>query len=243
MTPQTIRDAIRLAYDTEATLYAKFQSSSFAWLYIEKPGFDFYAKDFCLPQARVLDIGCGSGVVTKYLADNGVSPENIVGIDISEGQLVKARRLNPSVAFINASADEFEFAGGSFDLVVSNMAFHHFDDQQLLKALQRIHYALSDEGVFFFVDTHPEYSESLKMPSAQNRWLRVLTPWGSEQFLFNRNLETLSRLAREAGLDIVTQTTLPIMEEGKSIDPAGYQKYSSRPSRIAAKFHKRKQDS
>jgi ubiquinone/menaquinone biosynthesis C-methylase UbiE len=174
------------------------------------------------------------------LIGNGVASKNIVGIDISEGQLAEARRLTPNVTFINASADELEVASGSFDLIVSNMALHHLDNRQLSKALRRIHHALSDEGVFFFVDTHPEYDESLKNPSAQNQWLKILTPWGSEQFLFNRNLDELIRLARDAQFDILTQTTLPIMGEGKSIDPVGYQKYSSRPSRIALKFHKRR---
>ncbi len=238
MTPQAIREAIKLTYDTEATLYTKFQNDSFAWRYIEKPGFDFHIKPLYSPQTRILDIGCGSGVVVRCLIDSGITPQNIVGIDNSEGQLAEARRLTPNVRFVNTSADEFEFHPGSFDLIVSNMALHHFDNQQLLKVLQRIYYALSDEGVFFFVDTHPEYDESLKMPSAQNQWLKILTPWGGEQFLFNRSFDTLTRLANDCGFDIVVRTTLPIMEEGKNFDPEGYQKYSSRPSRIAVRLEK-----
>jgi ubiquinone/menaquinone biosynthesis C-methylase UbiE len=243
MNSQAIRDAIQLTYDTEAMAYAAFQNGSFAWRYIEKPGFDAHIKPMYHPQTRVLDIGCGAGVAVRHLIDSGMTPKNIVGIDISKGQIAEAKRLNPNVKFINASADEFEFASASFDLVVSNMAFDHFDDQQLSRAFQHIHYALTDEGIFFFVDTHPEYDESLKKPSAQSRWLKILTPWGSEQFLFNRSLDALILLAHNVGFDMITQTTLPIMEEGENIDPTGYQKYNSRPSRIAIKFHKRRQGS
>ncbi len=243
MTPQAIRDAIQLTYDTEATLYAKFQNDSFAWRYIEKPGLDSHLKATYSPHIRVLDVGCGSGIVVRHLIDNGITPKNIVGIDISEGQLIEAKRLNPGASFINASADEFDFVSGSFDLVVSNMAFHHFDDQQLLRALQRIHHSLTDEGSFFFVDTHPEYDENLKTQNAQNHWLKILTPWGSEQFLFNRSIEGFIRLAQDVGLDTISQITLPIMGEGKKIDPVGYQKYSSRPSRIGVKLRKRRDGS
>lgn len=243
MTPQAIRDAIRSAYDKEAVHYAKFQSGSFAWLHIEKPGFDSHIKELYDPHTRTLDIGCGSGVVARHLMDNGILAQNIVGIDISKGQLAEAKRLNPDITFLNMSADKLEFAPESFDLIVSNMTFHHLDDQQLRAALGRVHHALTENGVFFFIDTHPEYDESLKASNAQRKWLKIPTPWGSEQFLFNRSLETLIRLTHDTGFSIIIQMTLPVMEEGRRVDPTGYQKYTSRPSRIAVKLQKHKRHS
>ena len=41
---------------------------------------------------HILDLGCGTGVVTRQLAALGVSSENLVGVDHSEGMLEVARR-------------------------------------------------------------------------------------------------------------------------------------------------------
>lgn len=68
----------------------------------------------------VLDLACGTGYFTAWLARAGARP---VGLDISGEQLATARRLQarlgPTFPLVQADAERVPLAGGRFDLVVS----------------------------------------------------------------------------------------------------------------------------
>lgn len=66
--------------------------------------------------AMVLDLGCGSGIpVARMLATAG---RQVVGVDISDIQIGRARQLVPDAEFIRADAMAVDFAPESFDAVV-----------------------------------------------------------------------------------------------------------------------------
>jgi ubiquinone/menaquinone biosynthesis C-methylase UbiE len=74
-------------------------------------------------RARVLDIGCGCGVpVARRLAAAG---HQVTGVDISDVQIERARRLVPSATFLRADAAEMDFPADSFDAVVCLYALIH----------------------------------------------------------------------------------------------------------------------
>jgi trans-aconitate methyltransferase len=72
------------------------------------------------PGERVLDVGCGTGELTKVIADRGAS---VVGIDASADMIAKARELHPGLEFAVADARAMRFPA-PFDAVFSNAALH-----------------------------------------------------------------------------------------------------------------------
>ena len=71
----------------------------------------------------MLDLGCGCGVpVARSLAAAGYQ---VTGVDISEVQIERARRLVPAGTFIRADASEVSFPAVSFDAVVCLYALIH----------------------------------------------------------------------------------------------------------------------
>ncbi|MDR3255283.1 MAG: methyltransferase domain-containing protein [Synergistaceae bacterium] len=79
------------------------------------------------PGERVLDVGCGDGVLTKALVDRGCE---VIGIDSSEEMVASARSLGLNVRVADAHKLEAEFAqAGKFDAVMSNAAIHWMGDQ------------------------------------------------------------------------------------------------------------------
>lgn len=101
------------------------------------------------PGAEVLDIGCGVGVpADRWLADAGF---RVTGIDISEVQIERARRLVPSATFVRADISVFDAADASFDAVVSFYALIHvpLEDQRAL--FPRIHRWLRPGGLFLAI--------------------------------------------------------------------------------------------
>ena len=74
------------------------------------------------PRARVLDLGCGSGVPsTKVLAERF----EVVGVDFSTAQIEKARVNVPRATFIVGDMTEVELPNGSFDAVTAFYSLNH----------------------------------------------------------------------------------------------------------------------
>jgi SAM-dependent methyltransferase len=69
---------------------------------------------------QAVELGCGAGYVSAWLARGGARP---VGIDLTEGQLATARRMQerfgPRFPLVQADAEVLPFADASFDLAIS----------------------------------------------------------------------------------------------------------------------------
>jgi len=72
--------------------------------------------------ARVLDVATGPGWVAAHAAERGAS---VVGIDVAEAMIARARNAHPGLEFRRADAHELPFAEASFDAVVGNLAVMH----------------------------------------------------------------------------------------------------------------------
>jgi len=67
-----------------------------------------------LDGARVLDVACGTGSLSRRLTEAGAS---VTGIDLAPPMVAVARELSSGIAFVEGSADELPFPDDSFDVV------------------------------------------------------------------------------------------------------------------------------
>jgi ubiquinone/menaquinone biosynthesis C-methylase UbiE len=81
------------------------------------------------PGHRVLDVACGTGIVTRTAADRVVPDGRAVGVDLNEAMLAVARQVRPDIEFRHADAAQLPFADESFDAVLSQMALMFFPDR------------------------------------------------------------------------------------------------------------------
>lgn len=74
------------------------------------------------PGERVLDVGCGTGIVARRAAQQVGDEGDVVGIDLNEGMLDVARtasaEMDFSIDWRQADASELPFDDGSFDAVL-----------------------------------------------------------------------------------------------------------------------------
>lgn len=106
-------------------------------------------------RGRGLDLGTGPGHVALEIAWR--QPElRMVGLDLAAHMVMRARQqagrtgLNGRIAWPQGDGHALPFADGSFDLVVSSMALHHWDDPS--RVLDEIARVLKPDGRYSITD-------------------------------------------------------------------------------------------
>lgn len=95
---------------------------------------------------RILDVGFGTGILSKKLYDEGYS---IYGVDFSKKMIEISKKKMP-----NATLLQYDFSQGlpaclgdeTFDAIVCTYAIHHLSDSQKIKFIRELMDHLSDSG-------------------------------------------------------------------------------------------------
>jgi len=118
--------------------------------------FDAYAKDMARrlapgPNARVLELACGTGVVTKELLHAMPEDARLTATDLSLPMLEIARTFvgpDPRVTFQPADACAIPFGDRSFDLIACQYGVMFFPDKD--KAMKEARRVLAPGGRYVF---------------------------------------------------------------------------------------------
>ena len=78
---------------------------------------------------RVLDVGCGTGVLARAAADRVAAASQVTGLDRNAGMLAVAQRLRPQIDWRQGDATALPFADESYDVVMSQFALMYFPDR------------------------------------------------------------------------------------------------------------------
>ena len=87
---------------------------------------------------RVLDVGCGTGILTSALADRG---SKAVGIDASEAYITEARRhrSHAEVTYELGDVRQLSYADSSFDVCVSTLVLDIIPEfDQVVREMRRV---------------------------------------------------------------------------------------------------------
>ncbi|MGH2404406.1 MAG: class I SAM-dependent methyltransferase [bacterium] len=102
------------------------------------------------PGERLLDVGCGTGVIANQAARRVRPKGQVVGLDISEGMLVRARAdairrgVHGWVDYRVGDAEALPFTDGSFDCVMCLFTFMHLPQPE--RAVSDMYRVLSPRG-------------------------------------------------------------------------------------------------
>ena len=150
--------------------------------------------------ARVLDLGCGAGRASKLL-----ERFEVVGVDVSQEQLRRAREHAPAATFVQGDFARLDFPAGSFDAVVALFSIIHVPRAEHAGLFGRIARWLVPGGLFLASLSHRGG------PDATDEWL------GVPMFFSGFDAETNRRLVREAGLELLVDELVFMREP----DPDG----------------------
>jgi ubiquinone/menaquinone biosynthesis C-methylase UbiE len=99
------------------------------------------------PGERILDVACGTGIVTRLVAEAVGPGGTVAGVDVNPGMLEVARASAPpgtAIEWHRASAEDLPVADASFDAVVCSLGFMFFPDKA--GALREMRRVLVDGG-------------------------------------------------------------------------------------------------
>ncbi len=164
--------------------------------------------------ARVLDVGCGGGLLSAALAALGFS---VTGVDPSR-RSVAAARANTTATYVAGLGERLPFADASYDAaVVAEVLEHAADAGGVVDEAARV---LRPGGVICFAGPNRTTLSRLALIDAAQRWraTRVLPADLHEWERFVRPSELRSMLAGN-GVEVreVVGVGLPIRRFGRAV--------------------------
>lgn len=144
---------------------------------------------------KILELGCSSGFLTKYLG-------KVTAIDTSEDMLKITHDKNPSANCIHADMFEMPFKDKSFDKVVTMRVWNHLNHEDLKKALKEVKRVLKSGGHLIF--DIEEKNALRKFVSVFYKWLFKPTGYTIYQYA----LPEMKKILSEEGLRIIKARAL-----------------------------------
>lgn len=103
---------------------------------------DLIAAASLQPTERVLDVACGTGVVTRRAAERIGTQGSVAGLDVNPCMLEVARAVTPErspIQWYQTSMDAMSLPNDSFDVVLCQMGLQFVPDKlQALKEIRRV---------------------------------------------------------------------------------------------------------
>lgn len=130
--------------------------------------------------SKVLDLGCGPGVITHALAEQ-VYPGEVVGIDTSEKLIQSLQQLRCSVGndrqlnitFHSGNVYDLDLPDENFDIVYARLLFQHLTEP--MKALASILRVLRRGGKLCIVDVDDDWASLYPEPDSFSRLRQAIT--------------------------------------------------------------------
>ncbi len=93
--------------------------------------------------ARILDVGCGNGVISRHLGQYGFK---VTGIDVSDKAIAIAKSLNKydNVKFETKSAEQLVAEGEKYDAIICSEVLEHLSNPDAL--LEVLNKSLASNG-------------------------------------------------------------------------------------------------
>ncbi|MDQ3095732.1 MAG: methyltransferase domain-containing protein [Actinomycetota bacterium] len=112
-----------------------------------------------LTPGRALDAACGTGAVAQQLHLRG---HDVVGIDVSEGMLSRARKAVPDARFITGDITDLPLPDDDVDHVVCSLALAHLSDlRPFFAEAARV---MRPGGHLLLLDTRGHFTGSTRYP-------------------------------------------------------------------------------
>lgn len=176
-------------YKNEVNLQKRIQIHTYATA--KESWYEFLSRQISLPDnCRILEIGCGTGILWKHLLKNHPQIKEIILSDFSEGMLKSAEenlaefKNSYKMKFQKIDAVEIPYDFGYFDVVIANHVLYHVAEVE--KSLSEISRVLKKDS--FFYATTIGHNNMYELKNIVKKYF----PNVENKMFFNRFLQNFS---------------------------------------------------
>jgi cyclopropane fatty-acyl-phospholipid synthase-like methyltransferase len=152
-------DKYKETFDTWNNIASLYQDK-FMDLDLYNDSYDFICSFIDKPKAKILEIGCGPGNITKYLLSKR-SDFDIFGIDIAPNMVELAKRNNPTAHFAIMDCRQINNLDTKFDGIIGGFCLPYLSQTESKELIFNSYELLNDNGLIYlsFVEGEAEKSE------------------------------------------------------------------------------------
>lgn len=161
-------DSYQETFDTWNKVAALYEEK-FMDLDFYNQTYDFICNTVVKQNARILDLGCGPGNITKYLLAQ--RPDFIIdGIDVAPKMIDLAKKNNPDANFYVMDSRSIAELKTKYDAIICGFCVPYLSEPDIQKLIIDVKGLLNEKGFFYlsFVEGDPEQS-GFQIGSTGNR--------------------------------------------------------------------------
>jgi len=153
--------------------------------------YDFICKSINKDKAKLLDIGCGPGNITKYLLTK--RPDfQIDGIDIAPNMIELAKKNNPTASFTVMDSRQINELKTRYDGIVCGFCLPYLSERDSSKLIADSYNLLTDNGLIYISFVEGD----------QNKSGFQVGSTGDRIYFYYHNLDRLNKLLYHYGFEI-----------------------------------------
>ena len=152
-------DRNKETFDTWNNIASLYQDK-FMNLDLYNDTYDFICNAIATPNAKLLEIGCGPGNITKYLLSQ--RPDfDIFGIDIAPNMIELAKKNNPTANFAVMDSREIKNLDKKYDGIIVGFCLPYLSPTESNELISNSYDLLNENGLLYlsFVEGNPEESD------------------------------------------------------------------------------------
>ncbi len=171
--------------------------------------FDLFCDYLPKENARILELACGPGNITKYLLRK--RPDfKILGIDLAPNMIGLAKINNPGAEFQLMDCRDIHQLHKKYDAVMCGFCLPYLSKEETMKLISDVPKLLKSDGIFYISTMEDDYSKSGFQTSSS----------GDQLFVHYHQADYLIHALKENGFEIIAlrRKKYPTNDETKITD-------------------------